>query len=160
MFYFRFIKDGFGKDEHFWSNTLDNPSRRVWAGLTFEQLCKDHIIPIKKKLGISGVLSEESSWFSSRTDRESSSGAQIDLLIDRRDQVINICEAKFSMNEFQIDKDYDQRLRNKIAVFRQETNCRKTIQLSMITTYGVQKNKYSSIVTNTVLLDDLFESTQ
>ena len=157
MFYFRFIKNGYGKDEHFWTNTLDNPSRRVWAGLTFEQLCKDHIAPIKKKLGIAGVLSEESSWFSSQHDDENHSGAQIDLLIDRRDQVINICEAKFSMNEFQIDKDYDQNLRNKIAVFRQETNCRKTIQLSMITTFGVQKNKYSSIVTNEVTLDDLFE---
>lgn len=158
MFYFRFIKDGFGKDEHFWSNTLDNPARRAWAGLTFEQLCKDHIVPIKKKLGISGVLSEESSWFSSRTDEGSVPGAQIDLLIDRRDQVINICEVKFTMNEYQIDKDYDQKLRNKVAVFRQETNCKKTIQLSMITTYGIQKNKYSSIVTNEVLLDDLFES--
>ena len=158
MFYFRFIKDGFGKDEHFWSNTLDNPARRTWAGLTFEQVCKDHIAPIKKKLGISGVLSEESSWFCSRRDDEGSTGAQIDLLIDRRDQVINICEVKFSMNEFQIDKDYDQKPRNKVAVFRQETNCRKTIQLSMITTFGVQKNKYSSIVTNEVLLDDLFEN--
>ena len=104
------------------------------------------------------MLSEESSWFSSRGDDGGSSGAQIDLLIDRRDQVINICEVKFSMNEFQIDKDYDQKLRNKVAVFRQETNCRKTIQLSMITTFGVQKNKYSSIVTNEVLLDDLFEN--
>ena len=158
MFYFRFIKDGFGKDEHFWSNTLDNPARRAWAGLTFEQLCKDHIVPIKKKLGISGVLSEESSWFSASTDEGNGPGAQIDLLIDRRDQVINICEVKFSLNEYQIDKDYDQKLRNKVAVFRQETNCKKTIQLSMITTFGIQKNKYSSIVTNEVLLDDLFES--
>lgn len=157
MFYFRFIKDGFGKDEHFWRNTLENPSRRAWAGLTFEQVCMDHILPIKKKLGISGVLSEESSWYSSRQGGESSSGAQIDLLIDRRDQVINLCEVKFSINEFQIDKEVEQKLRNKIDVFRQETNCRKTIQLSMITTFGVQKNKYSSIVTNEVLLDDLFE---
>ena len=102
-------------------------------------------------------MSEESSWFSSGHDDENNPGAQIDLLIDRRDQVINICEAKFSMNEFQIDKDYDQKLRNKIAVFRQETNCRKTIQLSLITTFGVQKNKYSSIVTNEVTLDDLFQ---
>jgi hypothetical protein len=117
----------------------------------------DHILPIKKKLGISGVLSEESSWYSSRQGGESSSGAQIDLLIDRRDQVINLCEVKFSINEFQIDKEVEQKLRNKIDVFRQETNCRKTIQLSMITTFGVQKNKYSSIVTNEVLLDDLFE---
>ena len=78
------------------------------------------------------------------------------VFIERRDQVINICEIKFSMNEFQIDKDYDQRLRNKISVFRQLTNCKKTTQLSMITTFGIQKNKYSSIVTNEVCLDDLF----
>lgn len=159
LFYYRFIKDGFGKDEHFWSNTLENPARRAWAGLTFEQLAKDHILPIKKKLGIAGVLSEESSWFSTGKGAENSTGAQIDLLIDRRDQVINICEMKYSINAFLIDKDYDQKLRNKIAVFRQETNCKKTIQLSMITTFGVQKNKYSSLVTNEVMLDDLFEST-
>lgn len=157
LFYYRFIKGGFGKDEKFWSHTLDNPARRAWAGLTFEQLCKDHIPQIKNKLGIAGVLSEESSWFVSAGEGETeSSGAQIDLLIDRRDQVINICEIKFSMNEFQIDKDYEQKLRNKITVFRQKTNCKKTIQLSMITTFGIQKNKYSNIVTNEVLLDDLF----
>jgi hypothetical protein len=158
IFYYKFIKDGFGKDEHFWSNTLVNPSRQVWAGLTFEQLCKDHIMPIKKKLGISGVLSQEYSWFSLNDSEEGMPGAQIDLLIDRRDQVINICEIKFSMNEFLLNKDYDQRLRNKIAVFRDQTKCKKTIQLTMITTYGVQNNKYHNIVTNEVLLDDLFQS--
>ena len=159
LFYYRFIQGGFGKDEHFWSNTLDNPSRRAWAGLTFEQLCKDHIPQIKRKLGIAGVLSEESSWFSSHKGNEarSDSGAQIDLLIDRRDQVINLCEIKYSLNAFAIDKDYDQKLRNKISVFRQDTDCRKTIQLTMITTYGVQKNKYSGIMSSEILLDDLFQ---
>lgn len=159
LFYYRFIKGGFGKDEHFWSNTLDNPARRAWAGLTFEQLCKDHVPQIKKKLGIAGVLSEESSWFRAAQGEEEASrpGAQIDLIIDRRDQVVNLCEAKFSLNRFEIDKEYDQKLRNKIAVFREATNCRKTIQLSMISTYGVQKNKYSGIVSNEVLLDDLFQ---
>lgn len=158
LFYYRFIKDSFGKDERFWSNTLDNPARRAWAGLTFEQLCKDHIPQIKKKLGIAGVLSEESAWFGfiEEEKERAGNGAQIDLLIDRRDQVINICEIKFSINEFQIDKDYEQKLRNKISVFRESVNCKKTIQLSMITTFGVQKNKYSSIVTNEVRLEDLF----
>ena len=103
-------------------------------------------------------MSEESSWYSPRKGEETSGdGAQIDLLIDRRDQVVNICEIKFSLSEFQIDKDYDQRLRNKIVTFREKTNCRKTIQLSMITTYGVQRNKYSGIVNSEVLLDDLFQ---
>lgn len=159
LFYYRFIKSGFGKDEHFWSNTLENPARYAWAGLTFEQLCKDHIPQIKRKLGISGVLSEESSWSASPKDeKDAAGGAQIDLLIDRRDRVVNLCEIKFSMNEFLIDKEYDQKLRNKISAFRQTTNCKKTIQLTMITTYGVQQNKYSGIVSNEVCLDDLFQA--
>ena len=158
MFYFRFLKDKSGNDEHYWSNTFDNPSRRVWAGLTFEQLCKDHIPQIKKKLGIAGVLSQESSWLGAVDNDSKKQGAQIDLIIDRRDQVVNICEIKFSLNEFQIDKDYDEKLRNKITVFREATSCKKSIQLTMLTTYGVIKNKYSGIVTNQVLLEDLFEN--
>ena len=70
---------------------------------------------------------------------------------------MNLCEAKFALNRFEIDKDYDRKLRNKIVVFREATNCRKTIQLSMISTYGIQKNKYSGIVSSEVLLDDLFQ---
>ena len=68
-------------------------------------------------------------------------GAQIDLLIDRRDRVINICEMKFSVNEFIIDKDYDEKLRNKIETFRRQTDCKKSLRLTMITTYGVKQNK-------------------
>lgn len=154
MFYFAFVKDQYGRDEHYWSHAVDNPARRAWAGLTFEQLCKDHIEQVKKKLGIAGVLSEESCW--SRPADEELPGAQIDLLIDRRDHVINLCEIKFSMNEFSIDKDYDRILRNKIDVFRQTTGTKKTIAPTMITTYGVRDNKYSSLIASQVTLDDLF----
>jgi AAA+ ATPase superfamily predicted ATPase len=159
QFYLRFVKDYSGRDEHFWSNTLDNPSVRAWAGLTFEQLCKDHIPQIKKKLGIAGVLSEESSWFrkADSDNAAENSGAQIDLLIDRRDRVINICESKFSINEFTIDKEYDSKLRNKIDAFRQDTKTNKILQLTMITTLGVKQGKYSSIAGSQVTLDDLFE---
>ena len=156
MFYLRFIKDYHGKDEHFWSNTVDNTSRRAWAGLTFEILCKDHIKQIKYKLGISGVLSEESSWFVKPDEENGITGAQIDLIINRRDQVVSLCEIKFSINEFEIDKGYDSNLRNKISMFSKVTNCKKSIQLVMITTYGVKKNKYSGIIGTQVLLDDLF----
>ena len=83
-FYFKFIKDNYGKDEHYWSNAVDNPAKRTWEGLVFEQICRDHVTSIKKKLGISGVLSEESSWYV-RGDTEIQ-GAQIDLLISRREQ--------------------------------------------------------------------------
>ena len=156
-FYFRYIKDHYGKDERFWSNTTDNPRRRVWAGLVFEQLCKDHIGQIKKKLGISGVLTEESIWFTNGNEELGTSGAQIDLLIDRRDHVINICEMKFSINEYSIDKTYDMVLRNKLDAFRRHANNKKTLQITMISTYGVKRNKYSSMVSSEVLLDDLFQ---
>lgn len=156
MFYFRFIKDYYGRDEHFWSNSVDNSSRRAWEGLTFERLCKDHIKQIKQKLGISGVLSNESSWFIKEDEEKGITGSQIDLLIDRRDHVVSLCEMKFSINEFMIDKTYDMNLRNKVSSFVKATNCKKTIQLVLITTYGVVKNKYSGLVGTQVLLDDLF----
>ena len=155
-FYFRFIKENYGKDAHFWSNSIDNPSRRTWAGLTFEQLCKDHLQQIKSRLGISGVLTSDAVWYSHGNDELGMDGAQIDLLIDRRDHVINICEMKFSINEYIIDKDYDLTLRNIIEAFRRMNDCKKSLQITMITTYGVKNNKYSGIVQSQVVLSDLF----
>lgn len=154
-FYFRFIRDNYGKDEHYWSNNLDNPARRAWAGLTFEQVCMDHISQIKQKLGISGVLSETRVWSVAGNDERS--GAQIDMAISRRDRVTNICEIKYASGEYVIDKKYDLALRNKIDTFVRETGCRDTIQLTFITSYGLKQNKYSSIVQNQVVMDDLFD---
>jgi hypothetical protein len=156
-FYFRYIKNNYGKDEHFWSNVIDNPARRTWSGLTFEQLCKDHIAQIKHKLGISGVLSQESVWYSSGDPDLGISGAQIDLIIERRDRVINLCEMKFSINEYSIDKEYDHVLRNKLDTFRRMTGTKKSLQITMITTYGVKQGKYSGLIQSQVLLDDLFQ---
>ena len=156
LFYFRFVKDHYGQDEHYWSNAVDLPSRRVWAGLTFEQLCRDHSAQIKQQLGIAGVLSEESVWFSRCNEEGSSRGAQIDLVIDRRDHTTTLCEMKYSVNVFEIDKDYEIILRNKIDAFRRETGTKKSLQLALITTFGVKKNKYSNIVARQVVLDDLF----
>ncbi len=153
-FYLRFLKDNYGKDQHFWTNTIDNPSLRAWKGLTFEQVAKDHIPQIKQKLGISGVMTEESTWLS--PSQEDTAGTQIDLIIDRRDNTVNLCEIKFSINEFTIDKDYEAKLRNKIASFSAILPKSKSIQLTMITTYGVKKNIYSGIFQNEVVLDDLF----
>ena len=155
-FYFRYLQNNYGKDEHYWSNAIDNPARRAWTGLTFEQLCKDHISQIKRKLGISGVLTEESVWYTKGDGNLGIGGAQIDLVLERRDRVINLCEMKFSINEYVIDKDYDAVLRNKLETFRRMTNCRQSLQMTMITTYGVKKNKYSNFVQSEVTLDDLF----
>lgn len=156
MFYFSYIKDNYGTDSHFWTNSIDNPSRRSWAGYTFEQLCLYHLDQIKRSIGISGVQCSVSAWFPKAPD-SNERGAQIDLLIDRRDRIINICEMKFSINEFTIDKEYDEKLRNKIEAFRAETGTRKALQLTMVTTYGVKRNMYRNKVQSEVLLDDLFE---
>lgn len=102
------------------------------------------------------MLSEESSWFIRANKEKDISGAQIDLLISRRDRVITICEIKFSRGEFAIKKDYDLSLRNKIEAFKQATNCKESIQLIMITTYGVKRNQYSSVIQNQVTMNDLF----
>ena len=157
MFYFSFIKDNYGRDPHYWTNRMDDPSRRSWAGYTFEQLCLYHLEQIKRAIGIAAVQCEVSAWFHKTPEgEERKRGAQIDLLIDRRDRVINICEMKFSIKEFAIDKDYEAVIRNKIETFREESKTKKALQLTMITTYGVERNMYSNRVQSEVVLDDLF----
>lgn len=154
LFYLRFMKGKQNPDEHFWTHYLDNPAKSSWAGQTFEQVCKDHINQVKKAIGISALLTDVSSW----KGASESGKAQIDLIIDRRDRTTNICEIKFSMGEFVIDKDYENKLRKKMQVFREVTNSRKALQLVMITTYGVRQNAHSGIMQSQVRMDDLFAS--
>ncbi len=155
LFYYKFIRDNYGNDEHYWAHTLDNAARRAWSGYTFEQVCKDHVEQIKKKLGISGVLSGISTW--SKKGDSSGKGAQIDLIIKRRDRVINLCECKYSTDEYEIDNEYEMNLRNKVSAFISNNRVKESIQLTMITTYGVKRNKHSSVVNSEVTMDDLFE---
>lgn len=152
MFYLRFMKGKQNPDTHFWTHFLDNPAKKSWTGQTFEQVCKDHIVQVKKAIGISAMLTDISSWHGASDGRK----AQIDLIIDRRDRTINICEIKFSVGEFTIDSEYEMRLRNKMEVFREATKSRKALQLIMITTYGVKQNAHSGIVQSQVCMDDLF----
>lgn len=155
LFYFKFIRKNENNDEHFWSASIDSAMHRTWSGLAFERLCMAHIPQIKASLGIAGVLSNVYSWY--KEAGENSNGAQIDMLIDRNDQVINICEMKYSLAEFTIDAEYHKKLRNKKAVFIEETHTRKAIHFTMITTYGIRRNTHSEIIQNEILLDDLFQ---
>ena len=154
LFYFHFIQNRNGRDEHFWTHSIGSSTRYNWVGLAFERICKDHIQQIKQKIGISAVLTEEASWL--WKGNEETSGAQIDLVIDRRDHVVNLCEIKYSEIEYVIDKEYDQTLRTKRDIFRQVTETKKTLQFILITTYGLKQNKYSGIASGQVTLDDLF----
>lgn len=148
LFHLRYVKGYRGQDENHWQNMIDSPSRRAWSGYSFEQLCLHHIRQIKQKLGISGIQSDVCAW--------KGDGGQIDLLIDRRDQTINLCEMKFSQGEFEITKQYDAHLRERAESFRSATKTRKALYQTFITTYGVKKNMYSGNVQSEVKLDDLF----
>lgn len=154
LFYNRFVKSNTNNDGHFWSNNLSTSTHSTWAGLAFEQVCLQHIAQIKQALGISGVLSQVYSWRTQAT--ASHDGAQIDLLIDRGDNVVNVCEMKFVNDVFAIDKDYDALLRRKVSVFKQATKARKSVHLTMVTTYGLSRNAYFGNVQSEVVLDDLF----
>lgn len=148
LFHLRYVKGYRGQDENHWQNMIDSPSRRAWSGYSFEQLCLHHIRQIKQKLGISGIQSDVCAW--------KGEGGQIDLLIDRRDQTINLCEMKFSQSEFEITKQYDEHLRKRAESFRLATKTRKALHQTFVTTYGVKKNMYSGNVQSEVKLDDLF----
>ena len=154
LFYFRFIRHNENNDEHFWSASIDSAMHRAWSGLAFERLCLAHVQQIKARLGIAGVLSNVYSW--RKEADENSNGAQIDLLIDRNDQVINICEMKYSLSEFAIDAEYERRLLSKKSAFIEATNTRKAVHLTMVTTYGVRRNSHSGIIQSEVTLEHLF----
>ena len=154
LFYFKFIQQNENNDEHFWSASIDSAMHRAWSGLAFERLCMAHTQQIKAALGIAGVLSNIYSW--RKEADETSDGAQIDLLIDRKDQVVNLCEMKYSLSEYAIDAEYEQKLRNKKSVFIDATNTRKAVHLTMVTTFGIKANAHSGIVQNEITLEDLF----
>ena len=155
LFYYRYILKNAKRSEHFYSSSEGTAVRNSWSGLAFERVCFWHINQIKQKLGISGVGAGVNSWFTKPT--ELYDGAQIDLLIDRDDKVINICEIKFCKDNYLIDKAYSENLRRKVSTFQLATNTNKSVRLTMITVYGVTHNKYSSIVNSQITAEDLFK---
>ena len=152
LFHMRFINGKRPRNPRYWTSNLESPSLTAWKGYAFEQVCLYHSEQIKQALGLAAISTDISSWRS----RRSSPGAQIDLLIDRKDDIINLCEMKYSKSEYKISANYEVQLRNKIAVFEEETRTKKAVHLTMVTTYGIVKNSHSSQVRAEVMLDDLF----
>jgi hypothetical protein len=152
LFYLNFIRDSPNNDSQFWSKYLISAGHSAWAGNSFESVCQYHIKQIKTKLGITGVIADTSSWRSEK----SVPGAQIDLIIDRSDNVINLCEMIYSQDEYTLTKSDDLSLRNKRNAFIQETGTRKAIHLTMITSFGLAKNQYTSLIQSEITADDLF----
>jgi len=152
-FYLQFIKGKRPRNQRFWTNNLESPSLSAWKGFAFERVCLAHSQQIKQALGIAAISTAISSWRS----RKTSPGAQVDLLLDRKDGIINLCEIKYSKAEYAISAKEEASLRNKIAVFEAETSTKKAVHLTMVTTYGIAKNSHSGIVQSEVTLDALFQ---
>lgn len=149
LFSLCFLRDGKAKS---WQAFLRSPDYYAWRGNAFEIVCLAHVKQIKSALGISGVESAEYSWKS----KKKKGGAQIDLLIDRRDDVINLCEMKCSDKEFEITEKYREELINKVEVFLEEVHPGKSVHVTLITSNGMKRNAYTDVVQNVIDPDSLF----
>ena len=156
LFHLAFVGENKTNDRCFWSGSSDAQFRVVWEGLAFERLCLQHVREIKNALGISGVVSNDCSWQVARTAEHD--GAQVDLLIDRKDGVINLCEMKFASTEYEIKDAEERRVRARKELFKETTGTRKAVHLTYVTTYGLKRNKHSGVVQSEVTLDDLFRA--
>ena len=155
LFYFSFVKNKSATDEYYWTTLLGTPAHHTWVGLAFERVCLWHVPQIKQALGIAGVSSQVYSWTYQPKNKEGK-GVQIDLLIDRKDQVINLCEMKFSDDEFQMTAKEEERLRQRRSVFSTVTKTRKAIHITLVTTYGLKRTANANIIQQVVTLEDLF----
>ena len=154
MFYLKYIENNALEGQGTWQRLSQSASYSSWAGYSFETICLKHIEQIKSALQISGIYSISSSW----TYKSKEGGIQIDLLIDRDDNIINLCEMKFSKNHFTITKKYAQELRRREEIFRKVTKTRKNTFITFITTFGIKENSYSlELVSNDLKMQVLFE---
>ena len=156
IFYLQFIEKNTKELDDIWKQLSQTQTYKIWCGFAFENICLKHIPQIKKALSIGGVYSVASSFTHKGSKTEK--GTQIDLLLDRNDQIINIFELKYSNKPFTISKSYAESLQSKLHVFETVTKTRKHLFLTMITTFGIVKNEYSvGLVDQEVRLEDLFE---
>jgi len=148
-FYLKFIESNKNGGEGTWQRLSTSQSYSSWSGFAFETLCLKHILQIKKSLRIDAIYSTNSSWFNEN--------AQIDLLIDRDDNVMNLCEMKFYNAPYTIEKKYYMNLKNKVSELQKDTKTRKNIFITLVTTFGVDENEYSKeLVQNNLNMDTLF----
>jgi hypothetical protein len=151
LFYLRFVNNYHGANPNAWSG-MSAGVKNAWLGYAFEQVCLCHVPQIRRALGISVIANDVSSWHL-RTDEQT---VQIDLIIDRADGIMNLCEMKYSNHSYEITKDYAEHLRERNGFFADVTHTKKTLYLTMVTTFGVKRNKYYGMVQNEIVLDQLF----
>lgn len=156
LFYLHFIEPNQQESSGTWQHLSQTQGYKIWRGYAYENVCFKHLPQIKKALGIAGVYAVTASFYKKGTNRQN--GTQIDLLIDRNDQVINIIEIKFYTDQFTVSKEYAGKLRNKLTVFEEVTQSRKQLFLTLVTTFGLKHNTHSlGLIHQVLTLDDLFE---
>lgn len=155
LFYLGFVQRNPTNNPTYWNDNQNSPKLNSWRGRAFEDVCFVHQIQIKKALGIEGVQAEVYPWHA--TSDGKGDGAQIDMLIVRADRVTNLCEMKFSQGDFVISKEYDERLRTKLATLIERTGNKRNVQVTLVTTFGLKQNMYSSRVQRVVTMDQLFD---
>jgi len=155
LFYFSFVKGNSARDGDFWQHSVGDGRLNAWRGFAFERVCLAHVAQIKAALGISGVRTEA---YSLRVNPDGNGrGAQIDLLIDRRDGIVNLCEMKYADGKYSITVDESDRIRNRIEAARKLFGKNRTIHLTMITQDGIIRGPNSWDVQSVITLDDLFQ---
>lgn len=156
LFYLQFLDKESKMEENYWQNNYMSSKLSVWRGFAFEEICFSHIQQIKTALGIAGVSSRESSWIA--RDANGKASSQMDLIIERADNNVNLCEIKFYGTSFEIDKKYDAILRERLQILINILSPKQTIKLTSITTFGLKRNEYSGQVQSSIIIDDLFKA--
>jgi len=156
LFHFTFMNDGV-RDPNFWMNSVGGPKLANWEGQSFERLCILHIDQIKKALGISGIGCEVYSW-RTRASEDKDKGAQIDLVLERQDGNVNLCEMKFYRTPFEITADEEVKLLNRREAFRADTGTSANCRITVIAAAGIKTGVHASVAQNTLTLDDLLNS--
>lgn len=153
LFYLHFVDGNTKANAHFWQQNTTSQPVAAWRGHAFKNVCFNHVDQIKGVLGISEVITESSAW-SKRADDEA--GVQIDLLIVRNDNVVNMCEIKYYGSDFSVSKDYYGVLLHRQELLTAEVSPKAAVHSTLITTFGLAQNKYSGVFTNVITLGDLF----
>lgn len=153
LFYLKFVEGQDSLTEGFWMQNLTSQGVVSWRGFAFENVCFNHVPQIKRALGISGVKTTQSAWSKREDDKE---GCQIDLLISRMDNIVNMCEVKFWNDMFCVNADYYRTIIHQQTLLEPYLKRGMEIRNTLITTFGLEKNKYSSVFSSVVTMDDLF----
>ena len=139
--------------EGFWQPNVSSQAIVSWRGYAFENVCFNHIAQIKRALGISGISTSQSAWQTRGGDEQ---GAQIDLIISRGDNIVNMCEIKFYSGTFAVNKKYELILRNRQQILEKIIPVKCAVHRTLITTYGIKNNEYRWAFDNVITMDDLF----